>query len=55
MGYTGGNNTAANVWSLMLAGAAHHLDLRAPDPADPPSVGRARAFMTTFVADLVSG
>jgi len=32
-----------------MAGAAHHLDLRAPNPLDPPDVLAARRTQKLFV------
>ncbi len=53
MAFAGANNSDANLWSLFLDGAAHHLDLRFPDPADPASVVAARAFMLEFARKVV--
>lgn len=47
------NDTALNITSLLMDGAAHHLDLRADNPADPPSVVSARAFVTSSLASIL--
>jgi len=33
--------------------AAHHLDLRAPNPADPPAVVTARLMETVHIRKVV--
>ena len=40
--------------SIRMAGAAHHLDLRAPNAADPPDVLAARAAQARMVAKWVA-
>ena len=39
---------------VCMAGAAHHLDLRAPNAADPPDVLAARAAQARMVAKWVA-
>ena len=39
--------------SLVLRGGAHHLDLRTPNPADPPDVTAARTAQVAFVKEVV--
>lgn len=38
-----------SVVSLIIPEGAHHLDLRAADPADPPSVVKARLVEQQFI------
>eukprot|EP01124_Arcella_intermedia_P023896 TRINITY_DN3909_c0_g1_i3.p2 TRINITY_DN3909_c0_g1~~TRINITY_DN3909_c0_g1_i3.p2 ORF type:complete len:150 (+),score=26.33 TRINITY_DN3909_c0_g1_i3:766-1215(+) len=38
------NDSGANIWSILIDGGAHHLDLRGSDPRDPESVRQARGF-----------
>lgn len=35
-------NIGTSIYALLIKDAAHHLDLRAPDPRDPESVVQAR-------------
>uniref|UniRef100_A0A6B2L362 Uncharacterized protein n=1 Tax=Arcella intermedia TaxID=1963864 RepID=A0A6B2L362_9EUKA len=45
-----GNVTEREVWSIVIEGGAHHLDLRGSDERDPESVVRARAFEAEWIA-----
>ena len=49
-GYT---TSTAKVPSMVLDGAAHHLDLRTQNAADPPDVISARAAHVAFVKQVV--
>lgn len=53
--HSGGVLTApnANVTSLYIEDAAHHLDLRAPNAADPASVTAARATVSQLIGEWV--
>lgn len=46
------NSTANNI-AFVMAEAAHHLDLRAPNPADPPAVTTARLMETVHIRKVV--
>jgi lysosomal Pro-X carboxypeptidase len=39
--------------SLVIADAAHHLDLRLPNAADPESVTQARQIETEWIAKWI--
>lgn len=47
----------SELYHMVMEGSAHHLDLRAPNPADPPAVqearGRELAIITKWVLDAV--
>ena len=59
----GANRTAAasggrsddgrSVHKLTMARGAHHLDLRGPDPADPPEVTATRAEEERIIASWI--
>lgn len=49
-GYT---KSTARIPSVVLEGAAHHLDLRAPNMLDPPDVVATRASHVTFIMAVV--
>jgi len=34
--------TKSEIYHFLMEGSAHHLDLRGPNPADPPDVTHAR-------------
>lgn len=53
--HSGGVLTApnANVTSLYIDNAAHHLDLRSPNAEDPASVTAARATETAVIAQWI--
>ncbi|KYR02101.1 peptidase S28 family protein [Tieghemostelium lacteum] len=38
-----------NIYALVIEESPHHLDLRAPNPLDPPSVTKARSFETDIL------
>ena len=42
-------NITANTIALYIKDSAHHLDLREPNPADPPSVTSARATEAAYI------
>jgi lysosomal Pro-X carboxypeptidase len=42
-------NVTVNTIALYIENSAHHLDLRLPNAADPPSVTSARAVETAYV------
>lgn len=42
-------NISDTVVAILIEGAAHHLDIRASNPNDPPSVVKARAAEVTYI------
>ena len=48
------HNISASVRAMLIDGAAHHLDLRATNPNDPPAVTDARAEETKLMRDWIA-
>jgi len=44
---------APSVVSLIVPEGAHHLDLRAADPRDPPSVTKVRRIEAKYIAKWI--
>jgi Serine carboxypeptidase S28 len=43
----------SNIYVKVLTGSAHHLDLRAPNPADPADVTAVRTKVTTLLTTWI--
>ncbi|XP_046669283.1 lysosomal Pro-X carboxypeptidase-like isoform X1 [Homalodisca vitripennis] len=48
------HNVSATAQAVFMADAAHHLDLRASNPADPESVVEARKYYRTVIQQWIS-
>ncbi|KAG8260743.1 hypothetical protein J6590_090062 [Homalodisca vitripennis] len=48
------HNVSDTAQAIVLADAAHHLDLRASNPADPESVVEARKYYRTVIQQWIS-
>ncbi|KAK3849173.1 hypothetical protein Pcinc_044058 [Petrolisthes cinctipes] len=46
-------NVSSSVVSVIIPEGAHHLDLRGADPADPPSVLKARRLEKAFITSWI--
>ncbi|KAA0195136.1 Lysosomal Pro X carboxypeptidase [Fasciolopsis buskii] len=47
------SNISDSVVALKIHGGAHHLDLRSPDPTDPPSVREVRQIERRLIQDWI--